>query len=255
MEEWLQTEWPERRVFLTSLTEQLATVAVVGPKSRELMERLAPGMDFSKDGFPFLGVRRGTVAGIDDAQIARVSFSGELAYEVSAPWHPGLPLWNAVVAAGATPYGLEALQTLRAEKGFILVGQDTEATTTPYDVGLGWLVSKDKDFIGKRSFARPALQAADRPQLVGFLPEDRDLVLPEGAGLVARVSAPPMSIQGHVTTSRFSETLGRSFGLAMVKRGRSRHGETLYAPLEDRVVALTLVDPVFYDKKGKRRDG
>jgi sarcosine oxidase subunit alpha len=153
------------------------------------------------------------------------------------------------------PYGLETLQVLRSEKGYIIVGQDTEGTTTPYDVGLGWLLSKEKDFIGKRSFARPALQAPDRLQLVGFLPADSSFVLPEGAGLVSKVTAPPMQIQGHVTTSRFSETLGRSFGLAMVKAGRSRHGETLYAPLEERVVPLTLVDPVHYDKKGERRDG
>jgi sarcosine oxidase subunit alpha len=240
---------------VTSLTEQISTIAIVGPKSRELMGELAPGVDFSKSAFPFLAVRRGTIAGIDDAQIARVSFSGELAFEASVPWHLGPSLWNATVTAGATPYGLEALQVLRAEKGYIIVGQDTEATTTPYDAGLGWLVSKEKDFIGKRSFARPALQAPNRLQLVGMLPEDPELVLPEGAGLVSTVSAPPMEIQGHVTTSRFSETLGRSFGLAMVKSGRSRHGEKLYAPLEDRVAPLTLVDPVFYDKKAERRDG
>jgi sarcosine oxidase subunit alpha len=144
---------------------------------------------------------------------------------------------------------------LRSEKGYIIVGQDTEGTTTPMDVGLSWLIAKDKDFIGKRSFARPALQAADRRQLVGFRPEDGSVVLPEGAGLVAKVSSPPMEIHGHVTTSRWSEALGRSFGLAMVKGGRSRHGETLFAPLEDRVVPVKLVEPVHYDRKGERRDG
>jgi sarcosine oxidase subunit alpha len=259
MEEWLQTEWPSRRVFVTSLTEQLSTVAIVGPRSRDVLSVLAPGLDVSKGGFPFLAVRRTTVAGIADAQVARVSFSGELAYEVSVPWDLGASLWNALLSAGEpfgiTPYGLEALQVLRSEKGYVIVGQDTEATTTPYDVGLGWLVSKGKDFIGKRSFSRPALNAPDRPQLVGFLPEDPRFVLPEGAGLVARLSPPPMEIQGHVTTSHWSEALGRSFGLAMVKGGTTRHGERLYAPLEDRVVAVTVVDPVHYDKKGERRDG
>jgi sarcosine oxidase subunit alpha len=259
MEEWLQTEWPGRGVYITSLTEQLSTIAIVGPKSREVLQELAPDLDLSKGAFPFLAVRGGTVAGISDAQVARVSFSGELAYEVSVPWDLGTSLWNAVQSAGEpfgiTPYGLEALQVLRSEKGYILVGQDTEATTTPYDVGLGWLVSKEKDFIGRRSFKMPALQAKERPQLVGFLPEEPSFVIPEGAGLVARVSPPPMEIHGHVTTSHWSEALGRSFGLAMVKGGRARNGERLYAPLEDRVVPLTLVDPVHYDKKGERRDG
>jgi sarcosine oxidase subunit alpha len=259
MEEWLQTEWPSRRVFVTSLTEQLSTVATVGPKSRDVLKELSPDFDLSKEAFPFLAVRRGTVAGISEAQVARVSFSGELAFEVSVPWDLGASLWSSLLSAGEPfgilPYGLEALQVLRSEKGYIIVGQDTEATTTPYDAGLAWLVSKEKNFIGKRSFARPALQAPDRPQLVGFLPEESSFVLPEGAGLVSQVSAPPMEIHGHVTTSHWSETLGRSFGLAMVKGGRARHGEKLYAPLEDRVVTVTLVDPVHYDKKGERRDG
>jgi sarcosine oxidase subunit alpha len=259
MEEWRQTEWPDRRVFLTSLTEQLSTVAVVGPRSRDVLGALAPALDVSKDAFPFLAVRETAVAGIAGAQVARVSFSGELAYEVSVPWELGPALWQAVMEAGGrhgiVPYGLEALQVLRSEKGFIIVGQDTEETTTPQDAGLGWLVSKQKDFVGKRSFLRPALQAPDRPQLVGFLPDDPAFVIPEGANLVAAVGPPPMPIQGHVTTSQWSEVLGRSFGLAMVKRGRSRHGEKLVAPLADRVVGVTLVDPVHYDPKGTRRDG
>ena len=259
MEEWLQTEWPGRRVFVTSLTEQLSTLAVVGPKSRDVLGELSPGLDLSKEAFPFLAVRRATVADVSDAQIARVSFSGELAFEVSVPWDLGAALWSKVLAAGEPfgiePYGLEALQVLRSEKGYIIVGQDTEATTTPFDAGLGWLVAREKDFVGKRSFARPALRALDRPQLVGFLPEETSFVLPEGAGLVSTVSAPPIAIQGHVTTSHWSETLGRSFGLALVKGGRARHGETLYAPIEDRVVPVLLVDPVHYDKKGARRDG
>jgi sarcosine oxidase subunit alpha len=259
MEEWLQTEWPGRRVWAASLTEQLSTVALVGPRSREVLSAIAPDLDASKSAFPFLAVRKATVAGIPDAQVARVSFSGELAYEISVPWDLGPALWSAVRSAGEplgiTPYGLEALQVLRAEKGYIIVGQDTEATTTPFDAGLGWLVARQKDFIGRRSLARPALQAPHRPQLVGFRPDDPSLVLPEGAGLVSRVSAPPMAIEGHVSTSRWSETLGRSFGLAMVKGGRARHGEKLYAPLEDRVAPITLVDPVHYDPQGARRDG
>jgi sarcosine oxidase subunit alpha len=259
MEEWLQTEWPDRRVWATSLTEQLSTVALVGPRSREVIAVVAPGLEASNAAFPFLAVRTATVAGIANAQVARVSFSGELAYEISVPWDLGPTLWSALRSAGEplgiTLYGLEAMQVLRAEKGYIVVGQDTESATTPFDAGLGWLVAKQKDFIGRRSLARPALQALDRPQLVGFRPDDPHEVLPEGAGLVSRVSAPPMAIEGHVTTSRLSEALGRGFGLAMVKGGRARHGERLQAPLEDRVVPVTLVDPVQYDPQGARRDG
>jgi len=259
MEEWLQTEWPSRRVFVTSLTEQLSTVAIVGPRARDVLKTLSPDLDLSKSAFPFLAVKQGTVAGIPDAQIARVSFSGELAFEVSVPWELGAVLWSSVSSAGEPfgimPYGLESLQVLRSEKGYVIVGQDTEGTTTPDDAGLSWLVAKNKDFIGKRSFQMSALLSPNRPQLVGFLPEQRGFVLPEGAGLVSKVEAPPMEIEGHVTTSHWSEALGRSFGLAMVKGGRARHGEKLSAPLEDRVVAVTLVDPVHYDRKAERRDG
>ncbi|HXV62195.1 MAG TPA: glycine cleavage T C-terminal barrel domain-containing protein [Vicinamibacteria bacterium] len=259
MEEWLQTEWHHRRVFVTSLTEQLSTLAVVGPRSRDVIRAIAPELDVSKEAFPFLSVRRGTVAGISDAQIARVSFSGELAFEVSVPWELGAALFRSILDAGESfgiePYGLEALQVLRSEKGYIIVGQDTEGTTTPDDAGLSWLVSKKKDFIGKRSFSLPALRAPDRHQLVGFLPDEPTEVVPEGAGLVSQVSSAPVAIQGHVTTSHFSEALGRSFGLAMVRGGRARHGDKLRAPLEDRVVTVTLVDPVHYDRNGERRDG
>src|SRR5262249_16043264 len=151
MEEWLQTEWAERRVFVTSLTEQLTTIALVGPRSREAMARIAPALDVSKDALPFLAVRTAAVAGIPDAQVARVSFSGELAYEISVPWDLGPGLWTAVRSAGGslgiTPYGLETLQVLRAEKGYVIVGQDTESTTTPFDARLGWLVAKQKALI------------------------------------------------------------------------------------------------------------
>jgi sarcosine oxidase subunit alpha len=141
------------------------------------------------------------------------------------------------------------------EKGYIVVGQDTEALTTPYDVGLGWLVSKKKDFIGRRSHERVAVRAADRPQLVGFVRNDADDSVPEGASLVAALAVPPVRIEGHVSSSCWSESLRRPLGLALVRGGRARHGEVLYAPLDDGVASLTLVDPVHYDPGGARRDG
>jgi sarcosine oxidase subunit alpha len=235
MEEWLQTEWPTKRVWVTSLTEQYATLAIVGPRSREVMARLAARLDVSNEGFPFLGVRRVVLAG-RDAQAARVSFSGELAYEISVAWDEGPQLWDALMAAGEafgiTPYGLEALQTSRIEKGYIIVGQDTEGTTTPIDAGLGWMVARDKAFVGKRSLQRQALNAPERLQLVGIAPWDAGTVIPEGAAITPRVHAPPMELAGHVTSWRWSETLQRSLGLALVKGGRARHGETLFVPLE-----------------------
>ncbi len=259
MEEWLQTEWPERRVWVTPVTEQFATVAIVGPRAREVMTVLAPGIDLSRGAFPFLAIRHGTVAGMEGAMVARVSFSGELAFEVSVPWDRGQTLWAAAMSAGSpwriTPYGLDALQVLRMEKGYIIIGQDTEATTTPYDAGLGWMVSKKKAFVGKRSLARPAMLRPDRAQLVGFVTEDPEVVLPEGAGLVREVHEPPMVIEGHVSSTAYSATLGRSLGLALVRGGRARLGERLFAPVEHGVIPVMLVDPVHVDPEGKKRDG
>jgi len=260
MEEWLQTEWPSKRCWVTAMTEQYTTVAVVGPESRALLARVAPGLDVSREAFPFLAVRTATVAGIPGAQVARVSFSGELAFEVSVPWHEGPTLWRALMAEGAplgvTPYGLDALQVLRIEKGYLIVGQDTEALTTPHDAGLGWMVSTRKEFVGRRSLERPALVASGRAQLVGFRCKDPQLVVPEGAALTSALGAPPMPIDGHVCSSRFSPTLECALGLALVRDGRARLGEVLHAPLLDgRVAAVTLVDPVHYDPEGARRDG
>jgi sarcosine oxidase subunit alpha len=259
MEEWLQTEWPDLRVWVTSITEQWATAAIVGPESRQVLQRVTVGLDLSKEGFPFMAVGQAEVAGFE-AQVARVSFSGELAFEVSVPGYHGLALWQALMAAGAgegiTPYGLETLGVLRAEKGYLIVGQDTDASTTPIDAGLGWMIPAGKDFLGRRSLARSHLQRPDRHRLVGFLPDDPTARIPEGAQLVADPAAPlPMTMVGYVTSSYRSEALGRTFGLAMVRGGPERIGERLYAPLGDRTLPLTLVDPVFYDREGARRDG
>ncbi len=259
MEEWLQTEWPGLRVWLTSMTEQWATVALVGPAARTVLAAAGTDLDLSAAAFPFMTVRSGTVAGLA-AQVARVSFSGELAFEVSVAGYRGEALWNALMAAGIPsgiePYGLEALSLLRAEKGFIIVGQDTDASTTPADAGLGWMMTKERDYLGKRSFRRPAMTAPGRRRLVGFLSADPATVVPEGAQLVEDPAQPkPMTMLGHVTSSFWSATLGRSFGLAMVKDGTGRLGQTLFASTGSASVAVTIVDPVFYDREGARRDG
>ncbi|MFF1465957.1 sarcosine oxidase subunit alpha family protein [Streptomyces mirabilis] len=261
MEEWLQTEWPELRVHCTSVTEQWATVALVGPRSRDVLGALAPQLAVANDDFPFMAWRETTVAGIE-ARVCRISFSGELAYEINvSPW-AALTLWQALHEAGSpygiTPYGTETMHVLRAEKGYPIIGQDTDGTVTPQDLGMNWVVSKKKpDFIGKRSYARADSVRPDRKHLVGLLPENPGTFLPEGTHLVAdsELPAPPVPMLGHVTSSYRSAALGRTFALALIKGGRDRIGERLYAPVGDRLVPVTVASPVLYDPEGARRDG
>jgi sarcosine oxidase, subunit alpha len=261
LEEWLQTEWPELRVHATSVTEQWATVAVVGPRAREVVAALAPDLDVSNDAFAFMTWREAVIAGTA-GRVFRISFSGELAFELNVPsWH-GLALWEAVMTAGEplgiTPYGTETMHVLRAEKGFPIIGQETDGTVTPQDLGMTWAVSTKKDFIGRRSHRRPDATRADRKQLVGLLPLNPDSRLPEGAQLVdlgADVAATPVPMLGHVTSSYRSAALGRTFALALVKAGRDRIGQRLVAPLVDGTIEAEIVDPVVFDPQNRRRDG
>ncbi|MFJ6895060.1 sarcosine oxidase subunit delta family protein [Streptomyces hokutonensis] len=261
MEEWHQTEWPELRVHCASVTEQWATVALVGPRSREVLGSLAPQLAVGNDDFPFMAWRDTTVAGIE-ARVCRISFSGELAYEINvSPWE-ALALWEALYEAGVpfgiTPYGTETMHVLRAEKGYPIIGQDTDGTVTPQDLGMSWAVSKKKpDFIGKRSYARADAVRPDRKHLVGLLPDDPAAFLPEGTQLIADsvLPAPPVPMLGHVTSSYRSAVLGRTFALALIKGGRDRIGERLYAPVGDELIPVTVASPVLYDPEGARRDG
>lgn len=263
-EEWSQTEWPRLEVRATSATEQWATVAVVGPAARRVLARIAPGLDVSAVGFGFMTLRETTLDGGVPARIARVSFSGELAYEVNVAAWSGLAVWELILAAGAdldiTPYGTETMHVLRAEKGFPIIGQDTDGTVTPVDLGLAALVSTRKDFVGRRSLSRPDAVRADRRQLVALLPTDPAALLPEGAQLVAdgvpiTPERGPVPMIGHVTSSYRSATLGRTFALALVRGGRGRLGQRVHAPLCDPPITAIIADPVLYDPKGTRRDG
>ena len=267
MEDFAQTEWAHLDVRLTSVTEHWATVAVVGPQSRAVVGALAPELDVSTEAFPFMAWRDTTIDGVP-VRVARISFSGELAYELNVvAWH-GLALWEAVVAAGEafgiTPYGTDAMHVLRAEKGFPIIGQDTDGTVTPHDLGLGWAVSKKKpDFVGKRSFARPENLRPDRKHLVGLLPLDPAAWIDEGAQVIAEsdIAGPdvtavlPVPMLGHVTSSYDSVALGSTFALALVRSGRERIGERLHTWSQDVLVPVTVVDPVLYDKENARRDG
>ena len=192
-------------------------------------------------------------------RLFRISFSGELSYEVATPSNLGRGLWNEIVAAGAEfglePYGTEALHVLRAEKGYIVIGDETDGTTTPIDVGLDGLVSKKKaDFIGKRSLEQSYLKGPNRKQLVGLLTEDPNEVLPDGAYAVKAVKdKPPMEMIGQVTSTYMSPSLGRSIAMALIENGRARMGETISFPLEgNKVMRAKIVDPVFYDKEGSK---
>lgn len=259
LEEWLQTEWPDLDVTCTSVTEQWSTIAVVGPRSRAVVAKVAPNLDVSHEAFPFMTFRDTTLTGGVAARVARISFSGELAFEINVSgWH-GLAVWEAVYAAGEefgiTPYGTETMHVLRAEKGFVIMGQDTDGTVTPQDAGMDWVVSRAKPFVGSRSHQRADSQREDRKHLVGVLPKER---VPEGTQLVVRdvdLSVKPVPMEGFVTSSYYSPTLGRPFGLALVKSGRDRHGEVLLAPVGDKLVEVEICDPVLYDKEGARRDG
>ena len=260
LEELLQTEWPDLEVYLTSVTEQWAVASICGPKSRDVLAALCSDIDLDTEAFPFMAMRDGTVAGIP-ARVYRISFTGELSYEINVPRRYGLALWEALMEAGRdhgiTPYGTEAMHVLRAEKGFIIVGQETDGSVTPVDLGMDWTLSKTKpDFIGKRGLARPDLQDPNRKQLVGLLTEDPAEVLPEGAQIVETVKpSPPMAMLGHVTSSYYSANAGRSIAMALVKGGHRRKGDTLSVPLQGRTIKVTVSEPMFFDAEGSRRDG
>lgn len=256
LERWHQTEWPELKLWMTSVTDHWSTVAVVGPKSRAVLQRLCPDLDLSAESFKFMDWRPATAAGLP-ARVFRISFSGELAYEINVESGYGHYLWEAVMAAGAelgiTPYGTETMHVLRAEKGFIIVGQDTDGSVTPIDLGMAWAVGMKKpfSFIGRRSLARSDTARADRKQLVGLLPVDPHTVLAEGAQLLDTPSPQaPAAMLGHVTSSYHSAFLGRSFAMALVKGGAQRQDQTLYAWARGKVVPVKVAASVFVDPEG-----
>ncbi|MFT6557181.1 sarcosine oxidase subunit alpha [Sneathiella sp.] len=260
MEDYLQTEWPDLQVWLTSTTEQWATIAINGPNARKMLAPLVEGLDLSDTAFPHMSVADCTVAGLK-ARLFRMSFTGELGFEINVPASQGLLLWDALMAAGKPydicPYGTETMHVLRAEKGYIIVGQDTDGTLTPFDAGLGWAIGKKKpDFVGKRSLDRPDMHKADRKQLVGLKTKIPEQVLEEGAQIVNTPDAViPVKMVGHVTSSYWSETLGHSIALAVVENGQNRLGETVYIPMPNEILAAEIVNTVFYDPDGLRLNG
>ena len=260
MEDFRQTEFTDLRVWLTDVTEQWATFAVQGPRAREIVAPLIEGVDVSAGEAPHMSLREGQIL---DAplRLFRASFTGECGFEINVPSGAGPRIWEAltqrVEAVGGCAYGLEALDVLRAEKGYIIVGQETDGSTTPDDLGYGRMIGRAKpDFIGKRSLTLPHLARPDRPQLVGLLTRDPAAVLEEGSQIVPS-PRPAIGAHalGHVTTARRSPTLGRTIALALVENGRARLGDTLYATATTGMLAVEVGAPVFYDPSGSRLDG
>jgi sarcosine oxidase subunit alpha len=262
--QWLeiyhQTEWPDLKVYFTSVTDHWATMTLSGPNSRKLLAEVTD-IDLDREGFPFMTWKEGLVGGVP-ARVFRISFTGELSYEINVQADYAMGVLEKIVAAGKqfnlTPYGTETMHVLRAEKGFIIVGQDTDGSVTPDDLNMGWCVGRTKPFswIGWRGMNREDCVRENRKQLVGLKPVDPNVVLPEGAQLVFDTQQQiPMAMVGHVTSSYHSASLGYSFALAMVKGGLKRMGEKVFAPLADgRFVEAEICGSVFFDPKGEQQN-
>ncbi len=256
LEDWLQTEWPELKVFLTSVTEQFATISINGPFATNLMQKLCVNFDFSYENFPHMSFKNIEIGGVN-CRVMRISFTGEKCYEINIPSSYAQSLWSKCFEIGKdfniTPYGTEAMHVLKAEKGFVIVGQETDGSVTPVDLDMSWIVSKKKyDFIGKRALYRSDTVREDRKQLVGILTKDPNIILEEGAQLVEEISKPPMKMIGHITSSYHSPNLGRSIALALVKEGLKKKGKTIYAPMPTKTIEVEICDPVFIDPLNER---
>ena len=253
LEEWRQCEWPELEVFVTPVTTQWATFAVAGPRARQLLARFRTDIAFDWRSMPHMSLREGRFAGVQ-ARLYRVSFSGELGYEINVPARCGAALWSELLKAGTdfgvTPYGVETVLLLRLEKGYLHVGVDTDGTTAPADVGWGALAAKRKsDFIGKRSLSRPDNQRADRLQLVGLTDAEAAVLVP---GAQLRLPGTTEGSDGWVTSASHSPALGKTIALALLRGGRARTGEKLTVHDLERTSAATIVSPTFLDPEGKR---
>ncbi|MFL1453064.1 sarcosine oxidase subunit alpha [Marinobacter sp. GN3S48] len=263
--EWLefyhQTEWPELEVYMNTVTDHWATMTIAGPNARKLLSELTDDIDLDRDSFKFMDWRQGTVAGVP-ARVFRISFTGELSYEINVQANYGLYVWEKLFEHGAkydlTPYGTETMHILRAEKGFIIAGQDTDGSVHPYDLGMSWAVKEDKpfSFIGKRGMKREDCVRENRKQLVGLKTKDPSIVLPEGAQAVDNPNHPkPVPMLGHVTSSYYSANLGHSIAMGVIKNGHKRMGDTVYYPLVDgRVVEAEICSTIFLDPKGERQN-
>lgn len=259
MEDWLQCEWWDWKVYVANVTEQYAQIGVVGPNARKTLEKLSDD-DLSAEALSFMGWADITLAGMK-ARAYRISFSGELSYEIAVDAGQGRALWDKLMEAGAefgvTPYGTEALHVMRAEKGFIMIGDETDGTVIPQDLEMGWAISKKKeDYLGKRAQSRPHMANPDRWRLVGLETTDGS-VLPDGAYAVADGTNAngQRNTQGRVTSSYHSPTLGRGIAMGLVHNGPDRMGDVIDIPKVDgTVIKAKIVSPVFFDPEGEKQN-
>ena len=257
LEYYLQIVWPELNVNVVSTTEQWAGAALAGPKSRDVLSKLFPNLDVSNEALPFMGYIEGDLFGVP-ARIFRISFSGELAYEINVQSDNGMFMWEKMMEIGKDygiqPYGTEALSTLRIEMGHV-AGPELDGRTIPYDVSLDGMVSKKKDFIGKRSLSKIAFNQSDRQKIVGLIPTDRKTSIPEGSHLVVDQNAKlPNPKLGHVSSSCWSVENNNPFSLAILKDGKNMIGKKLFAvsPLKNKSIEVEVISSHYVDHEGKR---
>jgi len=256
MNDLLQTDWPELRVHMVSVTTQWAGVAVAGPNARKFLQKVFTEIDLTKENFPFMSFAQGQISGIP-VRIFSISFTGELSYEINIPSRYGLYLWRLLIEKGKEfeikPFGVESMSTMRLEKGHFIIGQDTDGTISPHDLGLEWLVKQDKEqFLGKRSLQLAEMTRSDRNQFVGLISENNNEVLEEGGQILREKSSKrPLEVEGLVTSSCISPTLGKSIALGVLKNGRNRIGEKLHVYSLGRFYNAEVCKPHFYDVESK----
>ncbi len=258
LQRMLDIDFPELDVAMAPITAQWANLAIAGPNARAILELLNPDFDVSNDAFPYLDFRAGKIAGLT-ARVFRVSYSGEMAYEINVGARDAQSLWNAVFEAGASygimPYGVEALDVLRIEKGHLGIGTEIDGRTTPDDLGLGGMVKKNQFFIGSVLLKRPAYTRDDRLQLVGLMAVDQTSTIPPGAQILeTKFCGDKADSLGHVTASAHSPSLDQPIALALVSGGRARMGERLFAtsPVNKTEVEVIVTSPIFIDPAGER---
>jgi sarcosine oxidase subunit alpha len=257
-ESWLQTSYPDWRVHITPVTTAYASMNIAGPNSRELLARVTSGVDLANEAFPYMEVRTGRVAGVDDCVLWRIGFTGELSYEVHVPAAYGLSAWEALMEAGqdlgVAPFGVEAQRVLRLEKGHLIVGQDTDGLTRGFSAGLDWAIKLDKDdFAGKPELAWQSGEAGGM-RLVGLQPADGTVVPPEASQIVEGTAAGGLGIVGRITSSRMSPTLGRAVCLAQVEARLASPGTQVTVLLPDgrRLSARVTAHIAHVDPEGER---